>query len=267
ESEAAAQEPAPEFPHPLPPVLPGGAWLRAVVRCPAGRWAVLRGRLADVFAGRRWFFTHGDHEHVELCVRLAHDRPDTWDDLLVRLSGALAADPALEGPTILPYRRDAGFGTPVAQPEPLERWAAVDTRCALAALGAGEPNVPLLGALDLAARLTTEGGPSPLADVTPDRRGFAPRRRAVLPLLTDPARRDSELPPGLTELWERRATATRACLQRAVFPQAAAHERHLMVRQHAVRLAGTAGADGLLALAAAAEHALRSWHRATRSAA
>ncbi|MFF4270365.1 lantibiotic dehydratase family protein [Streptomyces sp. NPDC001536] len=255
----------PERPRPLPPVLPGGAWLRAVVGCPGGRWAVLRGRLSEVFGGRRWFFTHVDHEHAELCVRLAQE--DTWGSLLARLSGTLADDPAVEGPTILPYPRDAGFGTPVAQPDLAERWAAVDTRCALAALGAGEPYVPLLGVLDLAARLSTEGGASPLADITPDRRGFSPQRRAVLPLLTDPARRDNELPSELTELWEERATRTRACLQQASSPQAAVHEGRLMLRQHALRLAGTAGADGLLGLAAAAEHALHSWHRATRSAA
>lgn len=252
----------PERPRPPAPALPGGDWLRTTVPCSGRRRRELRQQLSGILTGHRWFFTHRDDEHLDLCVHLDPRRQGTWEELLAVLSGVWSAD----GPTLLPYPRDAGFGTPSLHPELLERWAMADTRCALAALDSLVPDGPVLSILDLAGQLARLSGTRPLAGIEPDRRGFAPLRRRVLARLTGAADEQGPAPDELTHRWEERAVATRTYLRRLPTPAAVAHAGHRMVRQHAVRLAGLSGADGLLALAAAAEHAHLSWHRATKDA-
>ncbi|MEU0036337.1 lantibiotic dehydratase family protein [Streptomyces sp. NPDC006333] len=251
----------PERPRPPAPVLPGGDWLRATLPCSGRRRQELRHQLSGILTGHRWFFTHRDEEHLDIRILLDPCGPGRWEELLAGLSDVWPA----EGPIILAYPRDAGFGTPSPHPELLEHWAMADTRCALAALDSPVPDGPLLSILDLAGRLRLSGT-RPLAGIEPDRRGFAPLRRRVIARLTGAADEDGFAPRELTHRWEERAATTQTYLRRLSAPAAVAHAGHLMVRQHAGRLVGPGGTDGLLALAAAAEHAHLSWHRATRDA-
>jgi hypothetical protein len=129
----------------------------------------------------------------------------------------------------------------------------------------------LLSTLDLARVLADAGGHNPLFGIEADRRGFAPHRRRLLPMITTMA--DGQRPaPGQRSTPEdclraSRATATRAYLAALDTPQEAVHVGPLLLRHHTRRLTGEAACAGLLGLAAAAELAALAWHRATRSAA
>ncbi|WP_331763813.1 lantibiotic dehydratase (plasmid) [Streptomyces hirsutus] len=263
----------PERPLPPPPSLPGGEWLRALVRCPAGRQrAVLRATTRAL--GHQWFFTRRHDGSLDIHVPVETPGAGTWDRLLSRLSGAVAdvlPDRLDDVLTISTYSRDAGFGSPSPHPGLLESWAVTDTQCALAVLDTEVPEAPLLSVLDLAARLTHLSGTRFLAGVEPDRKGFAPLRRRLLPLITGTMHAGglprSEETDRLHDLWEARAAATQAYLQKLPAPADIARFGPLLLEQHVHRLTESDKAPALLALASAAERAALSWHRATRDAA
>jgi hypothetical protein len=274
--EPVTGEPAavpPERPLPPAPSLPGGGWLRALVKCPAGRQrAVLRAITRDL--GHQWFFTHRHDGLLDIHVPVETLGAGTWDRLLSQLSGAVAnvlPDQLDDVLTISTYSRDAGFGSPSPHPGLLEDWAVTDTQCALAALDTELPDAPLLSVLDLAARLTHLSGTRFLAEVEPDRKGFAPLRRRLLPLITGTAHSGglprSQETDRFQDFWEARAAATQAYLQRLHEPAIIARFGPLLLEQHVHRLTGSDKAPALLALASAAECAALSWHRATRDAA
>ncbi|AYC41745.1 lantibiotic dehydratase [Streptomyces griseorubiginosus] len=263
----------PERPLPPAPSLPGGGWLRALVRCPAGRQQALL-RAITRGLGDQWFFTRRHNGLLDLHVPIETLRAGTWDRLLSRLSDAVAhvlPDQLDDVLTISTYSRDAGFGSPSPHPGLLEGWAVSDTQCVLAALDTEAPDAPLLSVLDLAARLTHLSGTRFLAEVEPDRKGFAPMRRRLLPLITGAAH-SGGLPPSketdrFQHLWEARAAATQAYLRRLSEPAIIARFGALMLEQHVHRLTEGDKAPALLALASAAEGAALSWHRATREVA
>lgn len=254
----------PERPLPVPQVLPGGDWLRARLSCPAGKSPRLRQEVDRTLARHRWFLTRPGPEWLEVQVHRGEQSAREWDGLLSRLAAVLVEtgcgqrDDAL---TVLTYARDAGFGSPSVQPELLERWAMADTRCVLAALDPGAPDELLLSTLDLAREVFLACGVDPLAGVDADRRGFAPMRGRLLPLITDRSGvHGRTVPRGLRE---RRAAVTHEYLRLLPAPAESALAGGLLLQQHTRRLAGAEGSPGLIALAAAAELAADSWHRAT----
>lgn len=260
----------PERPLPVSHALPGGDWLRARLNCPGAKQTRLRHDLNRTLAQHHWFLTRPDPVHLEIHVHRGTAPSASWDQLVSQLSQAMVRAGAPHhhnALTILTYPRDAGFGMPVRHPDLAERWAMADTRCTLAALDTGSPDTLLLSTLDLARHLARITNCTPLSGIDPDRQGFAPLRRRVLPLIT----RDGGLVPpaqtagDLPQLWEQRAAATQEYLYALRTPAETAHAGSLLLEQHTQRLAGRDGGPALLALAAAAEHTARGWHRATRN--
>src|SRR5690606_34293648 len=99
----------PERPRPPAPSLPGGGWLRALVKCPAGRQrAVLRAITRDL--GHYCFFTRRHDGLLDIHVPGETPGGGTWDRLLSRLSGVVAnvlPDQLDDALTISTYSRDA----------------------------------------------------------------------------------------------------------------------------------------------------------------
>jgi hypothetical protein len=276
---ATAAQGEPAVPGELPPLrvaaaaplLPGGEWLRARLRCSGAQLAPLVGQLAATFGARPWFFTAPAAGVVEVVAQLDARRPQDWAPLLQALSALSAqgtGSDAARGVELLAYERDAGLGS--AQPEPalLEAWAVADTRCAALALGSS-PAAAVLSVLDLARQV---GGDEPFGGVVADKQGFAPLRRELLPLLPSlldhGARRSSAGPLGTQEhreAWSLRERALRR--YRTAVGRAGRPTLDALVDQHASRLVGGEAADGLVAVAAAAHAAFRSWQRAAERSA
>jgi hypothetical protein len=259
----------PRRPSPTVPVLPGEDWLRAQVACAGGQQLAFLRELSACLKGSEWFFTRPDSQHLDVCIRVGRSAVSTEDVLrcLHDVVDAAQYERHQDALTLRTYSRDAGTGVPSAHPDLLEAWAAADTRCTLAVLEADSSLTPLLSTLDLARAVAGITGTRILERTTPDRRNFAPLRRQVLPLVTDRSSPRGLLPEAnaahLHRLWDERAAATHAYLSSIETP-AVDHASALLLAQHTARLTGENDAVALRSVAAAAEHAVASWHRATQ---
>lgn len=257
--------PPPRRPSAPTPVPPGGEWLRARLTCPQGGQRRLLRALTQELAGHDWLFTRPELVGLMVCVR-PPSSPDGWRSCLGRLSAALETTGQIhdaDALTVLTYARDAGFGVVLPLPESAERWAVADTRCALAAL-AREPDQvgAVLSTVALAREIARASGHRPLNGVEPDRPGFAPIHRTLMPLLISAEAAD----PAAEQAQEEKASLqlTNFYLKEQQDQQTAAIVGGLLLRQHAARLVGVDQAPALLSLASAAQLATESFHRAQR---
>jgi hypothetical protein len=153
---------------------------------------------------------------------------------------------------LVPRPPDAGVGVLVNDLPLLEAWSAADS-AAVARSRPGDPWLAVRSTLELSWALA-ELGQAPFDGVEPDRSGLAQRFRERVPeLMSDPSWRPDHSPACEAAVtWAAAAPTARSVAGRT----------HLLLRAHAGRWLTSLRDEEVVALAAAADHRVRSWLRA-----